>query len=161
MVRSVNQQDAKAIADIYNYYILNSTATFEVDTLTTREMGDRLKAHDPYYPWIVWEDKGVFGYAYATRWKARAAYQHSVEISVYVHNDHHGKGIGSKLYQALLDILKDMDIHAVLGGISLPNETSIKLHEKFGFEKVAHLKEVGFKHGAWRDVGYWQLVLKK
>lgn len=161
MIRPVTLQDASAIVNIYNYYILHSVATFETEALEVREMEDRLKVHDPYYPWIVWDNGKVLGYAYATRWKARAAYKHSVEISVYVHTDHHGKGIGGQLYESLLELLKEMDIHAVLGGIALPNETSIKLHEKFGFEKVAQLREVGFKHGAWRDVGYWELILRK
>ncbi len=159
MIRPVTLQDAKGIAEIYNYYVLHSVATFEVDALSGKDMENRLKAHDPAYPWIILEDNGIQGYAYATRWKARAAYKHSVEISVYVRKGSHGKGFGSQLYEALLDILKKMDIHAVLGGISLPNETSIRLHEKFGFQKVAHLKEVGFKHGGWRDVGYWELIL--
>jgi phosphinothricin acetyltransferase len=159
MIRPVTLQDAKVIAEIYNYYILHSVATFEVDVLSEMDVKNRLKAHDPDYPWIVLEDNGVQGYAYATRWKARAAYKHSVEISVYIRNGSHGKGYGSQLYGTLLDILKAMDIHAVLGGISLPNDTSIRLHEKFGFQKVAHLKEVGFKQGAWRDVGYWELIL--
>lgn len=160
MIRPVALSDAPKMVDIYNYYILNSTATFEIEALDTVVMEERIRLHNSTLPWLVYLEKNeLVGYAYATPWKTRAAYKHSVEVSVYVRNGYHGMGIGKALYEKLLKTLKKAGIHAVMGGIALPNEASIILHEKFGFEKVAHFKAVGFKFGGWRDVGYWQLLL--
>jgi phosphinothricin acetyltransferase len=112
------------------------------------------------YPFFVCEEKReIFGYAYAVRYKTRAAYRFSVEVSVYVKNGIAGKGVGTVLYENLFAALESTEIHAVIAGISLPNETSVRLHEKFGFEKAAHFREVGFKHGRWIDVGYWQKIV--
>lgn len=83
----------------------------------------------------------------------------STEVTAYVALDHTGQGIGSRLYGELLPALKDRDIHAVLGEIALPDEASVSFHEKFGFSKVAHFREVGFKFNRWIDVGYWQCIL--
>ncbi|BAX79424.1 phosphinothricin acetyltransferase [Labilibaculum antarcticum] len=77
----------------------------------------------------------------------------------FIHLDATGKGIGTKLYQELIERLTKLDLHVAIGGISLPNDESIALHEKFGFEKVAHFKEVGYKFNKWVDVGYWELIL--
>ncbi len=101
----------------------------------------------------------IVGYAYATPWKPRSAYRFSVEASVYVDFAHMGWGTGSLLYGQLLSVLQEKQIHMVIAGISLPNEASVALHEKFGFRKVAHFPEVGFKFGSWIDVGYWQRAL--
>jgi phosphinothricin acetyltransferase len=101
----------------------------------------------------------IKGYAYATKWKERSAYRYSVEISVYVDRERQGQGWGTKLYQALFTQLQKLDIHLAIGGITLPNDASIALHEKFGMIKVAHFQEIGFKFEQWLDVGYWQLEL--
>lgn len=160
MIRNIQAQDSAHIAAIYNHYINHTVITFETHPISSEAMEQRIKSHNTALPWIVYEEKGeVLGYAYATNWRSRNAYRFSTESSIYLGKDHHGKGIGSKLYQALLDQLKDNNIHAVIGGISLPNESSIALHEKFGFQKVAHFKEVGYKFDRWIDVGYWQLTL--
>lgn len=111
-------------------------------------------------PWLVAEAEGVVaGYAYATKWRVRHAYRFSVESSVYLAPASAGQGIGTMLYRALLDRLRDGGFHLAIGGIALPNAASIALHEKLGFEKVAQFREVGFKFGRWTDVGYWQLSL--
>ena len=94
-------------------------------------------------------------------YEPRSAYKNSVEVSLYVKNNSKQKGIGTKLYERLFDELSKTDVHAIIAGISLPNEASIKLHEKFGMEKVAHFREVGFKLGRWIDVGYWELINHK
>jgi phosphinothricin acetyltransferase len=108
----------------------------------------------------VLEEAGqILGYAYATKWRARAAYRFSVEVSVYLASARRGRGWGKQLYTALLDDLAKRDVHAVIGGIALPNEASIALHEKMGFQKVAHFERVGFKNQQWIDVGYWQKLL--
>jgi len=114
-------------------------------------------------PWYVYADEtgAVLGYAYASKWKGRCAYQYSVEVTVYVHPEHGGKGIGSSLYTALFKALRERKYHVVIGGISLPNPGSIALHEKFGLQKAGHFKEVGFKFDQWVDVGYWQGFIER
>ncbi|CAN5551223.1 hypothetical protein BH10ACI2_BH10ACI2_19800 [soil metagenome] len=114
------------------------------------------------YPFLVCEDGDeIVGYAYANRYKLRWAYQHSVEVSVYFKDGFGGKGIGKLLYERLFSELKKGDFHAIIAGISLPNEASVKLHEKFGMMQVAHFREVGRKFDRWIDVGYWELILDK
>jgi phosphinothricin acetyltransferase len=111
-------------------------------------------------PWLLWEEEGaVRGYAHASKWKGRCAYRHSAEVTVYLHPAFTGRGIGSKLYEALLADLRERGFHTAIGGIALPNPSSIALHERFGFRKVAHFDEVGWNFGGWIDVGYWQLLL--
>ncbi|MBS2209783.1 N-acetyltransferase [Carboxylicivirga mesophila] len=162
MIRKSHASDAPFVAAIYNHYVTSSIVTFELEPVTDDEMRNRMDAIAINYPYLVYEEDGVvLGYAYATQWKARQAYQHSVESSVYLHHDAIGKGIGSMLYAMLLDKFKEMSIHAVIGGISLPNEASIALHEKFGFEKIGQFKQVGRKFNRWIDVGYWELILSK
>jgi L-amino acid N-acyltransferase YncA len=160
MIRSVNVEDAKSICEIYNHYVLNTTVTFEESAIAIEEMQNRIKDVTSHLPWYVAEEQGrLVGYAYATKWKARSAYRFSVESTVYVHHELVGKGIGKQLYQALISELRTRSLHCVLGGIALPNEASIALHEKMGFVKTAQIKEVGRKFDQWLDVGYWELIL--
>jgi phosphinothricin acetyltransferase len=135
--------------------------TFEEEALPPSEIAQRIKVvWSASLPWLVAEVGGqVAGYAYASKWHGRSAYRFSTEITVYVAPAHVGRGIGSKLYGQLFPILRDRGIHAVIGGIALPNEASVALHEKFGLEKVAHFREVGYKFDRWIDVGYWQRIL--
>lgn len=160
-VRMAKPEDAAAIAEIYNFYVRNSVATFEVEAVTEPEMRCRVSEILENYPFLVCEENGEnSGYANAARYKSRPAYRHSVEISVYVKNGTSGKGVGTILYENLFAELKAKPVHAIIAGISLPNEPSVRLHEKFGFEKVAHFREVGFKFGRWIDVGYWEKIQK-
>ena len=160
MIRIVKPEDAGDIAEIYNHYILNSTITFEEIPVTVEEMGERIKSINSGFPWIVYEnDRQILGYAYACKWKPRSAYKHSVESTVYLRHDKFKKGLGFLLYSELIRRLVMLDFHTVIGGIALPNEASIALHEKLGFKKVAHFKEVGFKFDQWIDVGYWELII--
>lgn len=111
-------------------------------------------------PWLVAELSGeVLGFAYASRWKGRCAYRYSVETTIYLAPDRTGSGVGTQLYTALLDKVRAASMHVAIGGISLPNEISVKLHEKLGFRKVGHFEQVGYKFDQWIDVGYWQLTL--
>jgi len=103
----------------------------------------------------------VAGYAYATKWRVRPAYRHSVESSIYLDQSCAGRGLGQLLYAALLDELRRRELHLVIGGIAQPNEASVRLHEKLGFRKVAMFSEVGMKFGRWVDVGYWELHLDR
>ena len=160
MIRKVTLEDAEQICEIYNYYIENTIVSFEETPVTPQVMASRIQDIIPSLPWIVYEEKSkIVGYAYASKWKGRCAYRYSVESTVYISPDAREKGIGSILYEALLKQLGQQDFHTTIGGISLPNEASIKLHEKFGFKKVAHFSEVGYKFNKWVDVGYWELKL--
>jgi len=160
MIRQVKESDADALCHIYNKYILDTTITFEESPLQAEEMADRIKTITQTYPWLVYEENGrVVGYTYASKWKERTAYRYSVETGIYIDSDYFGKGIGTILKGELLKLLKEKSIHSVICGIALPNPASIALCEKFGFKKVAHLEEVGFKLGKWVDVSYWELIL--
>ncbi len=158
MIRNVDLKDAKAITDIYNYYIESTIVTFEESKVCENEMIERIKSHNPNLPWIVYEEnKQIYGYAYVSEWKSRCAYKYSVESSIYLNHTKLGKGIGTKLYKKLLSQVMKKNIHIIIAGISLPNEASVKLHEKLGFQNVGQFKEVGYKFEKWIDVGYWQL----
>ncbi|QFT55417.1 GNAT family N-acetyltransferase [Microbulbifer sp. THAF38] len=162
MIRPADNNDAQAIAAIYNYYILNSSVTFEEKIISDTEVSRRINSiQDAGFPWLVKELSGeAIGYAYATPWKERSAYRFSVETSVYIANDMKSKGMGTALYLALFAELKKKNIRTAIGGITLPNSASVTLHEKLGMKKVAHFEKVGFKFGQWRDVGYWQAQLE-
>ena len=160
-IRDANKTDASAVAAIYNRYILTTSISFEEAPVPEAEMAQRMAdVQAAGLPWLVLEaDGAVLGYAYATKWRVRHAYRFSVESSVYLDHEKAGQGYGTALYHALLAKLRASDYHLVIGGIALPNPASVALHEKMGFEKVAHFKEVGYKFGRWVDVGYWQLSL--
>jgi len=158
-IRPYQSDDLQDICDIYNHYIENTIITFEEEKVSKETMEGRILNCLENYPWMVCAiENKVCGYAYASRWKERSAYRHSVEVTVYLDHKQGGKGYGKAIYSELLDQLGE-DVHAVFAGIALPNEASIGLHESFGFEKAAHFKEVGQKFGRWVDVGYWQKIL--
>jgi L-amino acid N-acyltransferase YncA len=161
MIRPVQLSDADAIAGIYDHYILNTVISFEEVLVSPLDMKQRIEeTRAAGLPWLVAEREGeVVGYAYASKWKGRCAYRYSVETTVYLEQSVTQRGIGSQLYMMLLAQLRALNYHAAIGGIALPNEASVKLHEKLGFQKVAHFKEVGFKLDRWLDVGYWELIL--
>lgn len=158
-IRPVNLADAAQIAEVYNYYIQKTHHTFETESLGAEEMQKRISEVTENYPYLVAEEYGeIYGYAYATQFKLRQAYAFSAEVSIYVKNAAKQKGIGTELYMQLFDELADTDIHAIFAGISLPNDASVRFHEKLGFSKVAHFREVGYKLGRWVDVGYWEFI---
>ncbi len=162
MIRAVTDKDAQAICDIYNYYITDTVITFEEEIVCEEQMRERiLCVNSEGLPWLVAEDAQgrLLGYAYATKWRQRFSYRFSVEVTVYLSLKYVGNGLGSQLYQALFSQLKAKGIHSVIGGITLPNEASVAIHEKFSMKKVAHFTEVGFKFNQWLDVGYWQATL--
>lgn len=160
MIRSVHIEDAQALLDIYNYYVLHTTVTFDIEPLALETFQTKIEHIITSYPFIVFESEGeILGFAYGSRFRPKPAYDYVVESTVYVKHGHHGKQIGSKLYAELLKQLKQTKLHTVLGVLTVPNDASIKLHERFGFKQVATLDEVGFKFGQWQDVGIWQLHL--
>lgn len=160
-VRTALSGDAEHVAAIYNHYVTTSVITFEEVDVAASEMARRiLEIQSASLPWLVAElDNRIVGFAYAGKWKSRAAYKFSTEVTVYVRPGLAGSGIGSKLYGELLPSLKSSGMHTAIGGVALPNDASIRLHEKFGFKKIAHFEEVGFKFNRWIDVAYWQRPL--
>jgi len=160
-IRIATASDADRIAEIYNHYVVNTVVTFEEEPVAGDEMRRRMdEVFASSLPWLVAESGGrTAGYAYATKWKARSAYRFSVETTVYLADGLGKRGLGSRLYDELFRRLKEQGIHAAIGGIALPNDASVALHEKFGMRKVAHFEEVGFKFGTWVDVGYWERIL--
>jgi L-amino acid N-acyltransferase YncA len=159
-IRPCSPDDAAQICAIYNHYVRETVVTFEETPVSDAEMAERIRATVSRLPWLVFEDdRGVVGYAYASPWKSRAAYRNSVEGSIYLAPDATGKGIGPKLYAALIDELKSRGLHSMIGGAAMPNDASVRLHERLGFVKVAEFRQVGFKFGRWVDVAYWQLIL--
>lgn len=158
MIRNATLEDAKDIVKIYNYYILNTNITFEVEEIDTNEMKNRIEKKLGKEPWIIYEEDGkVLGYAYIGEWRSRAAFRNTKEVSIYLDSNEKGKGIGSKLLKELIKLAKEYKVHTLMAGITIPNEYSIGLHEKFGFKKVGHCEQVGFKNNQWLDLGFWQL----
>ena len=161
MIRSATSADAESVCAVYNPYVLETAVTFEEEAVSAAEMSRRIDSIvGSGLPYLAYEDAGrVLGYAYASKWRERSAYRFSVESTVYLRGEARGRGVGSRLYARLLEELRGRKIHAVMGGIALPNQASVALHEKFGFRKIAHFSEVGYKFGAYVDVGYWELIL--
>lgn len=158
MIRPATAADAPSVARIYNYYVANTTVTFEEEPVTAEEMAGRIDGVlAKELPWLVYEVEGeVLGYAYASPWSPRSAYRFTVEASAYLAPSAVGKGVGSALFTALFEALRTARIQVVLSRIALPNPASVALNEKFGFTKVGHLSEVGLKFDSWLDVGIWQ-----
>ena len=161
MLRPATPADAPAIAAIYNHYVLSTIITFEEEPVTEADMAGRIRETlATPLPWFVWDENGrVLGYAYASKWKSRCAYRYAVEASVYLDQSATARGLGTKLYTALIADVKARGMHAIIGGAALPNPPSIALHEKLGFTKIAQFREVGRKFEKWIDVGYWELLL--
>ena len=160
IVRPVTLKDAAAVAAIYNHYVLHTIVTFEEEAISTAEMKARIKEITAVLPFFVAVEKGsVVGYAYANKWKSRCAYRFSVESTVYLAPAAAGRGLGTQLYTALLAALRKLGRHGIIAGVALPNPASVALHEKLGFAKIGHFKEVGWKQNQWIDVGYWELLL--
>jgi phosphinothricin acetyltransferase len=154
------QTDAAAVARIYAAAVERSIATFEEVPPTADEMADRMRGVLVRTPWLVMEDGGaVVGYAYAAPHHDRPGYRWSVNISVYVAGDVQGRGIGRRLYEELLALLRRQRFVNVYAGVALPNAASVALHEAIGMRRTARYERVGFKLGAWHDVAWYALRL--
>jgi phosphinothricin acetyltransferase len=158
MIRGADAQgDAAACAAIYAPYVEDGPTSFEERAPDAVELAERIEGS---YVWLVAEEGGeVVGFAYACPHRSRPAYRWSVDVSVYLAADHEGEGHGRRLYDALLSELRVRGFRVACAGITLPNEASVALHEKLGFEPVGVYRGIGWKAGAWRDVGWWQLQL--
>jgi len=155
MIRLVRDDDFPAIAAITNHYIATTTIHFAYEPLPVEQFRAMQK---PKYPWFVYTDDAdqVLGYAKAGTWRDRAAYDWTAEIGLYVDPTARGRRIGHALYTALLDELARRNFRSAIAGITLPNDPSIALHHKFGFESVGVVRDAGYKHGAWCDVEFFQ-----
>ena len=160
-LRLVRQSDAAEIAEIYRPIVESTPISFELEAPDGKEMQQRIEHKLTNYPWLVCENHGrVAGYAYASQFRERAAYQWSVETSVYVHSDFRRFGVGRALYISLFRMLTAQGFVNAYAGITLPNPGSVGLHEAIGFRPVGVYRNVGYKMGAWHDVGHWVLSLK-
>ncbi len=157
MIRSARVSDADAIARLYAYYVTSTTISFETEPPSTAEMAARIQKVLAQHCWLVYESNdALLGYAYITTFRERPAYQTTVEATIYLEPSAIGRGIGRTLYQALLAQAAATGYREALGVIALPNEASVRLHEKLGFVKVAQLDKIGQKFNRWIDVGIWQ-----
>ncbi len=160
MIRLALPEDAAALAALYAPYVRDTAISFETEPPDAAEMAARMAAILPRYPWLVVEQNGAIrGYAYASPHRARAAYRWSADVTVYVEQGAAGQGLGRTLYRHLIDILRAQRFRGLFAGIALPNAASVGLHEAMGFTPIGIYRRVGFKQGAWRDVGWWQLDL--
>ena len=160
MVRPARPEDADACSAIYANYVVGDVISFEEVPPTAAEMGRRMAELSDTHPWLVAERDGeVAGYAYAGPHRSRAAYRWAADVSVYVSPRHHRRGVGRELYEDLFERLREQGVRVACAGVTLPNEASVGLHEALGFEPVGVYPKIGWKLGAWHDVGWWQLAL--
>ena len=158
--RPVKLDDAAIIAHIYNYYIVNTTITFEVKPLSTDEMRQRIAEISAKHPYFVCEHKGqVIGYCYVHPWRTRAAFLHTAELSIYLDHDFCGKGVGSILVKRMIEICRNLEFHVLIACVTSENDSSLHFHEHLGFRHVAHYDEVGWKFDHWIGLDDYQLML--
>lgn len=148
------------MAAIYAPVVAETAVSFEVDPPDADAMARRIETTLARLPWLAAEDgAGLLGYAYAARHRERAAYAWSVDVSVYVAERARRRGVGRALYEPLLALLDALGFHRAYAGITLPNEASVGLHAALGFRFLGRYGEVGWKLGAWHDVGWWERAL--
>jgi phosphinothricin acetyltransferase len=159
-IRPVSPRDAASICGIYNYYIENTVITFEEEPVSVESMEARIKTVAAKYPWLVYEEAGeILGYAFIHAWHERSAYRFTAEDSIYLKHGKQGQGIGKTLFARLLEEVRKRDIRVLMSVITVPNQASTVLHERFGFKQAGCFSGVGFKFGRRLDVGYWELML--
>ncbi len=161
-IRVAERDDADAIAAIYAPIVRETVISFETEPPSAQEMAGRIAATLPLHPWLVAVRAGqVVGYAYAGPHQQRAAYRWSVNVTAYIDAGARRAGVGRRLYGGLIPILRAQGFRSAFAGIALPNEASVGLHEAVGFRPLGVYEDVGFKLGAWRDVGWWRLALSE
>jgi L-amino acid N-acyltransferase YncA len=155
------QRDAAAVAEIYGWYVRETAVSFEEVAPGVEDAAALIERVRRTHPWLVCErEDRVVGWACGSPHRARAAYRWAADVAVYVDREARGCGVGRELYGALLPLLREQGFHVACAGITLPNAASVGLHEALGFEPVGVYRRVGWKAGAWRDVGWWQLQLQ-
>ena len=160
LIRPARAADSAGCAAIYAPFVTGTAVSFETEPPTAAQMAERIASCLRTHPWLVAEDRdGLLGYAYATAHRRRPAYRWAAEVSVYVRPQARRRGVGRALYGRLLNDLSRCGYHLALAGVTLPNAASVALHEAMGFEPVGVYRGVGYKLGAWHDVGWWQRAL--
>lgn len=161
-IRAAAVADAAAITDIYAHYVRDTAITFDTDAPSAAEVAERIEAGAGAFPWLVAEEDGaILGYAYAAAFRARRAYRFAVETTVYVGPGCEGRGVGSSLYRPLLETLEEQGFTQAIAAVTLPNEASVRIHERLGFVHAGTYAQVGWKLGRWLDVGLWQRPLAR
>jgi L-amino acid N-acyltransferase YncA len=161
-IRDAYRADAGALLEIYRPFVTDTAVSFELEPPSEAEFAERIARAQTRWAWLVAErGREILGYAYATSFRARAAYQWSVETSAYVHPGHRRLGVGRLLYERLLAILEEKGYCTAYAGIALPNDGSVALHRALGFTEVGVFRRAGRKFGAWHDVSWWQRVLRE
>ena len=159
-IRSATPLDAAAMLGIYAPYVTDTAISFETDAPSADEFSARIERNLHTAPSLVFDKHDeILGYAYATEFRARTAYDATRETTVYVSPHHHGTGVGTALMTELIDRLRSAGIAVAVAGITLPNDPSVALHERVGFQHVGTFHRVGRKFGEWHDVGFWELQL--
>lgn len=157
VIRAVCDDDIAPITAITNHYITTTAVHFAYEPLAEAELHAMWAGYRERFPWLVIEDAGeVAGFAKAGTWRDRAAYAWTAETGVYLADRARGRGLGRRVYVALLDELARRGFRSAVAGITLPNDPSVALHLSLGFEPVGTVRDAGWKMGAWRDVGFWQ-----
>jgi phosphinothricin acetyltransferase len=162
-LRAATPDDAAAIAGIYATFVTDGAVSFETEPPDAAAMRARIEAGGALYPWIAGEaeDGTLLGYAYATRFRDRAAYRFTVETTIYLRPGAAGHGLGRRLYAPLLATLQAQGFTQAIAAITLPNPASVGLHERLGFAPAGLYRQVGWKLGGWHDVGLWQRPLAR
>jgi len=161
MIRPATEADSAALLAIYAPFVERSTVSFETAVPDADEFAARVRKSLSRWAWLVCEvDGAIAGYAYGSAHRERAAYRWSVETSAYVDPRFQRRGIGGTLYRELLDTLAALGYFNAYAGITLPNEASVALHRAVGFEPIGVFKSIGYKFGAWHDVGWLQRRLR-
>jgi len=161
IIRDATQDDVAAMLEIYAPFIKNTSVTFEISIPSVIDFTNKWIEIKKLAPWLIYEWEGrVVGYVYASKHREREAYRWSIEVSAYIDTAFHRRGVARILYSALFRRLKAQGFCMALAGITLPNESSVRFHEAMGFERIGVYKKIGFKMGAWHDVGWWQKSLQ-
>ena len=157
MIRGFQDSDLKAVTTIFNHYVENATCTFQLKPFSLDEIRQKAQTIQKTYPFLVMEqDNQIIGFAYGARWREKQAYDLSVETTIYMTPQNQTKGLGKQLYKTLIDKLGNDGFHLIVACLTLPNDPSIRLHEKLGFTKVGEFTQAGFKFNKWHNVGFWQ-----
>ena len=161
IIRNVLNSDIPQVVEILNHYVRNDSCTFQINTYSISEISEKIAEITKVYPYIVMEeDNEVIGFAYASRWREKNAYDKSAETTIYLNPKHKYRGLGKILYQELIEQLREKNFRLLVACLTLPNPSSVRLHESLGFEKVGEFKDAGYKFNRWYNVGFWQKVLK-
>ena len=159
-IREARPADAPAVLDIYRPFVTDTAVSFEAEAPNVAEMEARIASAQSQWSWLVAEVDGrVAGYAYASAFRARAAYRYGVETSAYVHADYRGKGVAGLLYRRLFDVLRAKGYCNAYAGIVLPNDASVGFHKSLGFTLAGTFRRAGWKFGRWHDVSWWEVEL--